>query len=337
MERTAFLKDTLCLRRTHIGAFRQTQFLQQRIHSALQCKEICIAAVHTNGQTVRLVGQCVRTGGQIFLADLIQCHCGIPVLVVGCQHIQHTRQCGRPHDAGVLAQRIGDGDGLAQLAVCRETDPVKALRRSERIGQCAVVSQTYHGLFCLPQELLLRCQLCLSHATDDCGRDVVVAVDSCNFLCDIRRALQVDPETGRYADIAFHLDIQGFQCLYHLFPGDLCSQETVDPIRIKGDLCRLCGAVVHFNELCHRFACAQQFYQFHGTFQCALAAVRIQTLFIPCRCVSTHSQFLCGAANLYRFKVSGLENNGIGVVHDAAVFAAHNTCNSDRLFCVGND
>ena len=42
-------------------------------------------------------------------------------------------------------------------------------------------------------------------------------------------------------------------------------------------------------------------------------------------------------ANLYRFEISRLKDDGIGVVHNAAVFAAHDTGNGNGLFCIGND
>ena len=133
------------------------------------------------------------------------------------------------------------------------------------------------------------------------------------------------------------MNLQCFQCLDHILTGNFRAQEPVDPIRIKGNLHRFCGAVVHFNELCHRFAGTQQFYQFHCPFQCTRAAVRIQSLFIACRSIGTHAQLLGSPANLYRFEISRLKDNGIGVVHNAAVFAAHDTGNGNGLFCIGND
>ena len=337
MECAALFEYTLCLGGTHIGALRQTQFFQQRIHCTLQGKEICAVAVHANGHTVRLFRQSVRSGGQILLADLIQGNSSVPVLVVGCQNVQHAGQCGGAHDAGVLAQRVGDGNGLAQLAVCRQTNAVEALGGSERIGQRAVIAQSHHGLFCLAQELLLRCQLCLCHTTDDRGRNVIVAVDSCHFLGNVCRTLQVDAEAGRNADIAVHMNFQRLKCLNHLLTGDIRAKEPVDPIRIEGNLCRLCSAVVHLNELCHRLASAQLFYQLHGTLQSAGASVRIQPLFVTCRSIGAHAQLLCSPANLYRFEISGLEHNSGGVIHDTAVLAAHNTGNCNRLFCICND
>ena len=112
----------------------QSSGFENGFNHALEREEICIIAIHTDGQAVWFFRQLVRSSRKIFFADFIQSHRSVPVLIVQGQGFQHGWEGCCPHNAGIFAQRVGDDNGLPQAAVCRQSDFIEILRGDERIG-----------------------------------------------------------------------------------------------------------------------------------------------------------------------------------------------------------
>ena len=85
--------------------------------------------------------------------------------------------------------------------------------------------------------------------------------------------------------------------------------------------------------LCHR-AAAKLFHQLAGTIHCFQCIVRIQSLFKYRRCLGADSDSLGGLADVGSVEGCRLKKNGMYVLCDHGILAAHDAGNADCAVCV---
>ena len=90
------------------------------------------------------------------------------------------------------------------------------------------------------------------------------------------------------------------------------------------------------DKLGNDLAAAQLFNQLQRSLDGRHTHSGVKTLFKTCGSVCSHAQSLCSGSYACAVKARSLEYNVSCVVHDPAVFAAHNACNGNGLLAVGN-
>ena len=170
---------------------RYAQTSEDALDRALELEEVHAAAVAAEAQQLRLVGHAVRAG-EVDLADLVETHGLVAVVIVAREDLEHGRQDGRAHDGGVLAERVEDLHGIAQRGVCRQTDLVVVRRADERVGDdLAVAERAGHGADAALRLLRVGVAAAGGLAAHERAGDVVVAVEAGDLFGDVGVVLHI--------------------------------------------------------------------------------------------------------------------------------------------------
>ena len=94
--------------------------------------------------------------------------------------------------------------------------------------------------------------------------------------------------------------------------------------------------MVNVDDAVDDLACAEHFDQLARAVDCIEGHARVKALLKAAGGLGTHAERLCGDTNGSAVEVCRLENDGLGVVHNLGVCAAHNACNSNRLVVVAD-
>ena len=319
-----------------IGA-GQIQPAEEGFHSALESEEVGFAAVAAYHKDSLFLRQILALAGKVLAGDLVEPCFGIAVIVVAGQGIQHAGQPRGAHDGGILAERIGDDDGSAHGMIGRQADLIVHLGAHEGVGDDLIVAHGDHGVIDAALEILLRRDNGLRRAAQGGGGDLIVAVHTGYFLGDIGLLLQISAVAGNDALIAHHGDLQGTQRFHHLLTGEGDAEETVHPVGIEGDAAQGMVGVVDIDDAGNHLTGAQLLHQLQGAQQGAFAVHGVQTFFKAAGGFGAHPQLFGGEADAAALEAGGFKDDGIGVIVDAAVFAAHDARYGAGLFGIGND
>ena len=324
------------------GRALDIQLTQQRLDGTLELEERQ-AAVAAEGQDLLLVRQNVRVslavldGRGVDGAQLVQRSGRVAVCVVVRQIIQHGRQHGGAHHAEILTKRVEDGGGDTARVVLVPADHVVELRGDERMAHglvkaCLAANQSGSAL-----RLLGRRELTLYHlACVQRGRDLVVAVHAGNLLSHVAHAVDVGAEERHNNLVILDLEVQLLEQLYLLLSGQLQTEQGIHLVRLERQTLMVRVGVVNVDNAVDDLACAQLLHQLARTVDRIEGHARVKALLKAAGGLGTHAERLCGDTNGSAVEVCGLENDGLGVVHNLGVCAAHNTRNSNRLVVVAD-
>ena len=257
--------------------------------------------------------------------------------VVVRQIIQHGRQHGGTHYAEILAERVEDGGGDTARVVLVPADHVVELRRDERVAHGLVKARLAANQRSSALRLLSRRELTLYHLTGiQRGRNLVVAVHAGNLLGYVAHTVDVGAEERHNDLVVLDLEAQFLEQLYLLLRGQLQTEQRVHLVRLKRQTLVVRVGVVNVDNAVNDFACAEHLDQFARTVDCIEGHARVKALLKAAGSLGTHAERLCGDTNGSAVEVCGLENDGLGVIHNLGVCAAHNACNSNRLVVVAD-
>ena len=126
---TSRMEIGLLVRRIISLAACDTYLVQEFLNHAFHGKEISFS-VHTQSELHPFLRKfCQRQRfRQVNIAQLIEPHVFISVIVVKCQRGQHTVQRSSTHDTEILSQRVHDLDGISQRRILRNSQLVKGFR-----------------------------------------------------------------------------------------------------------------------------------------------------------------------------------------------------------------
>ncbi|GFI31622.1 hypothetical protein IMSAGC013_03019 [Lachnospiraceae bacterium] len=247
-----------------IGFFSgQPCFVQKFLYNAFHGIEIPFS-VHPQGKLHPLLRQLRhrRLFGQIDISQFIQAHIPVSAVIIGRQRGEHSVQGNRPHNAEILAQRVGNHHGIAQLTILWKQQLVKHLGTLKGIGHSLAEPAVFCNISCHFFHPELKGQFsggCFSGG--QCGRNIVISIESCHFFCQICQAFQIlSPGRRKYlfaGSIVFQIDFP--EIPQHGFFVNVCSQQTVDFLRIKGNSSSLPDFAVHIHNAAYHFSCSQFF------------------------------------------------------------------------------
>ena len=283
------MESRMILNRTDIPAPNMEPFQQQLDHP-FQGIEIASAAIEPDRHLRVLIRQFLPLVRDIFIPDLIAIENGVFMRIVVGKHFQHRRQGGGTHYAGILPQRVGNLHALAKRGIFGKADLVVKLRADEGIGHDLVAASRLKGTVDLPLELLLRCEGGFRGSPDHRSRDLVIAVEAGDFLCNIGFMLHIGTEGGHDHFIPLQLEFQAEQDLFHLLAGDFNPQETVNPIRVEGDPGGLRRGMIHINHAIDYLAHAEELDQLAGPQDGAHGILGVQPFLIPGGSIGTHPE-----------------------------------------------
>ena len=194
-----------------------------------------------------------------------------------------------------------------------------------------------HGAQLALQLLLLRVTAQGGLAPHEGGGNVVVAVETGHFLGQIGHPLHIAAPGGHSDLIAVHLEVQLAQDTDHLVSGYISTQQGVDLFRLEGQDGGLGNMVENVDDAIHHLAGAQHLYQLTGAVDGGQGVQGIKALFKLGAGLGTHAQGQGGLTDAGAVEVGGLEHHIHCVVHDLAVFAAHDAGQTYRTGIVGDD
>ena len=183
-------------------------------------------------------------------------------------------------------------------------------------------------------KLLRLGELSLCNASYDSVRNLVVAVKSSNFLC---LAGNVHSVPWRNYLAVLYLKAKPCEIFNHVALRYFSTKELIYPLRVKINRLRCLVLIVLINISLYDLASTKLFNKLESSHKSLIALMWVKTLFISCRSVSSHAKLLGCSSYARNVKASRLKYNSSCIVHDAAVFAAHNACYCNRLFSVSND
>ena len=283
------------------------------------------------------VGLAVLDGRDIDRAKLEQRRGRVAVCVVVRERLQHGGQHGRAHDAEILAERVEDGRGDAARVIFRPADHVIELRGDERMAHCLVKTGLAAGQGDILLGQLLGCVLALHHfAGVQRGRDLVVAVHARDFFSKITHARNVHAER-RDDDLAvLHAELEALQICLLLVGRQVKAEQRVHLVRLERQ--RLGGQVgsACVDDAVHDFACAEHFHQLARTLHSGHGQRRVKALLETAGRLGTHAKRLGRHTHGRAVEAGGLEYDGLGVVLDFGVGAAHNARDGNRLVVVAD-
>ena len=287
--------------------------------------------------------QTVNVGNDVFSRDIDLCKliersvCGA-VVPVELQNLHHRGNGCGTHGLGVLTERVHDFHRFASAIVFCKTCLIIKLCGHKGIGDDLVKTASAEKTVNVLLELLFCGKTALCHRGNDvAGFDLVIAVDTNDFFCDIVHATNVIAIGGNGDDIAVHLEIKAFEDLDHFFRGKVDAEEFIDSFGFELHGCDLFLDGVNVDDAVYDLACAEKVYKLARSFECGNGVFGVKTLFKTGGGVCTHTELLCGHADGATEEHRGFKDNGRGIVLDLAVCAAHNACDGNGLFAVGND
>ena len=186
-------------------------------------------------------------------------------------------------------------------------------------------------------KLLRLGELSLCNASYDSVWNLVVAVKSSNFLCHVSLAGNVHSVPWRnYLAVLYH-KAKPCEIFNHVALRYFSTKELIYPLRVKINRLRCLVLVVLINVSLYDLASTKLLNKLESSHKSLIALMWVKTLFISCRSVSSHAKLFGCSSYACAVKASRLKYNSSCIVHDTAVFAAHNACYSNRLFSVSND
>ena len=170
------------------------------------------------------------------------------------------------------------------------------------------------------------------------GRNIIITIESCYFLCQVCGTENVMAESRRYDFISLLIICQFYsvKILQHFLFGQFCTQKVVDLLRLERNPYRLflCGVYIHHSS--YDFAAAEFFHQLAGSVNSCLGIIGIQTFLELSGSVCTKPYLFAGKTDIYSVEISCLKKYSGNVVCDHRVLSSHDTCQTDRLFTVAD-
>ncbi len=257
------------------------------------------------------------------------------MIVVSCQHFQHGRQNRRSHNARVFAKRVFDHNRVAQRRILGQSDPVISLGADKTERGDLAASAGEQGFVDQANELLAVRQLSDRYAAEHSVRNVVVAVKACNLFRDIRYMLNIVSERRRnHIAVLVKCEFNLFQNLFLFFFAEINSDEIVDPFIVKLHFDRFFRLYIAVYNAVYNIAGVQFLHKLKRSFQRPHRCAGVKFFFIPAGGFRPHAQRLGGAPYRYAVETGGFKHNGRCVLHNAAVFAAHNAGNRNGLVLI---
>ena len=323
------------------GDIRNAAALQNLLNHALELEER-ETAIGTERQYMRLIRQLFRIDctvvielRQIDLIKLIQA-CGlIAVVQVVHQRFQHRRKGSSAHDAELRTQRVENLNRLALDAVRRKGNIVIHLRIAEGEVECFVEAASTGDLTDLFLKDLLRCQ-CTQNcfAAEQRGRNVVIAVQTGNFFCNITHTGDIGAEVWNNDLAVFHFKTELVQICNLFLCRQINTEQGIDLLRLERKTLVLRAGGIDINDTVDNLAGAQHLNQLTGTIDCIHGHAGIQTLFKAAGCLGTHAELLRGNTDGCAVEVCRLKDNHVGGVRDLGIVTAHDAGNSGRTAAV---
>ena len=230
-----------------------------------------------------------------------------------------------------------DGDAGAQRAVGRQVDFIVIFGADEGIGRDLVKPLGEQRLIDQALKFLFGRVTAVGCAADGCHRDFIIAVKAGDFLGDVGLVLQVAAEGGRQDIVAVDFAFQAREDAAHLPDRDLDPQELVDPLRFKLDTARLMTGVVGVDHAADHLARAKQLNKLAGALDSRNGGGGVELLFKAAGRLRAHTKLFGGRAHGRAVETGRFEHDHICIVHDAAVFAAHDARDRRGLGHVGDD
>ena len=234
---TARVEGGVIFYRLHIVVIHM-QAVQQLLHNAFQCKEVCAVAVHTDGDLLTLDGQFVRGCGSVNGAHLVHTSGLRLVVVVKGQHIQHRGQDGGAHNAGVLAQGVQDYNRIAQGAVCRQANFIIGFGADKTKGGYLGAAAGQQRVAQLALKGLAVGQFAVCGALKHMVGNIVEAVEPGHFFRQVCQVLNIVAKCGSIDLAVAHIKFDLLQNIDHLLLAKIKADEPIDPlvVPVHGDL-----------------------------------------------------------------------------------------------------
>ena len=186
-------------------------------------------------------------------------------------------------------------------------------------------------------KLLLGGSAALSGLCIDAGGlDVIIAVNTDYFLCDIVHAGEVCAEGGDGDLITLYLALETLENALHIVVRDVGSEELVDLIYVEREDGRFGLGGVYVDSAVDHVACAEKLNHLTSAEQTCHTVFRIETLLEASARFGSHAVFLCGHAHRRTREASRLEYDGGGAILDLTVRTAHNACESAGLLFIAD-
>ena len=322
----------------HICRVGDSRLGKQRVAHSLQRVEISVAEESDHDLTALLRQFCRIGVGNIDLRQLIQRGLFGVIIVIPCQHLQHRRDRGRAHYAGILAEGIGYDDGFAARVVGGHIYLIIIFGADEREGLALIKSHRAEGVGAEQLKALNRRPASRGDRSDKAGRlDGIIAVNAENLLGDIVHAAAVGAEGGYGQSVAVHLEFELAQHILHIIGADVQSEEGVDAVGLELHRIGLFSAAVNVNSSVHDVSGAQQSYKLAGTVERGQSVLGVESLFKASRAFGAHTLTLGGHADRASEEVRALEYDGSGIILNFAVCSAHDSGKGDRLLFIGDN
>ena len=310
---------------------------QNGLHRALEGEEVHAAAVGAQGQHLPLVGQVLAFHGGVDGGQLVQLGALVAVAEVAGQGLQHGGKGGGAHDAGVLAQGVEDGHGLALGGVGGKPDFVVVGGGDEGVGDdLAEAEAAAQGAQLSLGLLLIRIAALGGLALHQGDGNLVVAVEPGHLLGNVGVVLHVAAPGGDDDGVAVQGEVQPLEHGAHLFLGDVGAQQAVDFLRLQLDGAGVLVGGDDVDDAVNDLAAAQQLHQLAGPLDALVGVHGVQALLVPGGGVGAHAQGGSGAADGHAVEVGGLKDHHGGVAHNLGVGAAHNAGHAHGLVLVAD-
>ena len=312
--------------------------LQDRLANAFESIEIDLA-VSAEREHLFFVGQFLRTCfGQINLCDFKERDCLVFEVVVALENFEHRGERSRPHDAGILAERVGDDDRAAQGAIRGQTNVVVILGADEREGLNLRKSKPCKCLFAGDFKALLVASAAERglrlHAS---GFDLVVAVDAADLFGDVVHAAEIGAEGGNVDFAALDLAAEPFERVDHVLYRDVHAEEFVVALGSEGKNRLLFLGGINVDHAVHDLSRAEQFHELASALESGQAVFGVKSLFKAGRGFGAHAVLLGGHADRGAVEAGRFKDNRLGRVENLGVGSTHDACQSAGFLAVGDD
>lgn len=285
----------------------------------------------------RSSGSSAALDGEVDVADLIEGGGFVAVVVVAGEHLEHRGDGRGAHDAGVLAERVLDDDAFTVIAVRRKPDLVVVFGADEGVGRDLVKPLCEQGAAEKLLELLDGGVAAVGGAADGGDGDLVVAVEPRDLLSEVGLVREVGAEGGRDDEFAVDPAFEAGEDAVHLLDRHLDAEEAVDPVGLQLDAALGVVGIVHVDHAADDLARAEQLDELAGAFDRRDGGGGVELLFKAAGRLGAHAELFGGGAHRRAVEAGRLEDDHVGVVHDAAVFAAHDARDGGGLLRVRDD
>ena len=187
-------------------------------------------------------------------------------------------------------------------------------------------------------EFLLGCESAYEHGNGHrAGFYFIVAVDTHDFFCDIVHHAHIVSIGGNSDNIAFHLEIELFEYLYHFFSCDIDTEKAVHSFRLEFDGGDFLLMRINVYHAVYDFACTEHIDQLTCTLQRGYRLLAVESFFKAGRAFRAHIELLCRSTNGASEESGRFENDGSRRIFDFAIRTAHDTCYGDGTHAVRYD